>query len=494
MPGCLEYFQAVSVHPYRGSSPETVADDYRRLRMLIEKYKPKGKVIPIFSGEWGYSSTNGISEEKQGEYLPRQWLTNVSNDVPLSIWYDWHDDGKDPKEPEHHYGSVHNDYSPKPASLAAKKLTSELAGYRFNKRLWIDRDDDYVLLFEKGDEVKLAAWTTHEPHKVTLPIADVSIDLTNDVQYVAANGNAAIAKLATWKRVPLDVFVEAPRDIDGPNLSITRGQELVPLDVPSEVSPAIKQRMTFVVTNALKLAIQPARGHGLIAQIDNPSGQPFAGSIVTGQSKMPVTMKGERRIIVPLPDGDAVSPVLLDEKGQLVLRSPAMRFVRPELSLDKYVVRAEGDKDVKSTQSLAAGEKHGELKVTYSFEAGWKYACIRPKTLLEIEGKPQSIGVWVTGDGSGNHLRLRVIDASGQTFQPDGPRLTFNDRRFVSFAFEGGKVAHWDGANDGEIHFPVKLETLLLIDSTDRRGTSGVVTIDSPTIVYEDQAAAGTAR
>ena len=193
--------------------------------------------------------------------------------------------------------------------------------------------------------------------------------------------------------MPLDVFVEAPRVVDGPNLSITRGQELVPLDVPSDVSPAIKQRMMFVVTNALKLAVQPARGHGLIAQIDNPSGEPFVGSIVTGQSNTPVTMSGQRRIVVPLPDGDAASPELRDEKGQLVLRSPAMRFVRPELSLDKYVVRAEGDKDVKSTQSLAAGEKDGELKVAYNFEAGWKYACVHPKKLLEIEGKPQSIGL-----------------------------------------------------------------------------------------------------
>jgi hypothetical protein len=213
-----------------------------------------------------------------------------------------------------------------------------------------------------------------------------------------------------------------------------------------------------------------------------------------GQSKTPVTMDGQRRLVVPLPDGDAASPELRDEKGQLVLRSPALRFVRPELSLDNYVVRAEGDKDVKSMQSLAAGEKAGELKVTYNFEAGWKYACVHPKKLLEIEGMPQSIGLWVTGDGSGNHLRLRAIDATGQTFQPDGPRMTFKDRRFVSFAFEGGKVAHWGGANDGEIHFPIKLETLLLIDSADRRGTNGVVTIDSPAIVYEDSAATGKPR
>src|SRR6202034_4368710 len=101
--------------------------------------------------------------EGQGKYLPREFLTNIANDVPMSIWYDWHDDGTDPKEPEHHFGTVAAEYhkggdpvyDPKPAYLAAKTLASQLKGYRFNKRL-ISGDEaaDYVLLFSRDAEPK----------------------------------------------------------------------------------------------------------------------------------------------------------------------------------------------------------------------------------------------------------------------------------------------------------------------------------------------------
>ena len=94
------------------------------------KHAPKGKSVPILSGEWGYSAAwHNYTEEIQGRMLPRQWLTNLSNEVPLSIWYDWHDDGTDPKEGEHHFGTVaHAEfagrdplYDPKPAYLAARR-------------------------------------------------------------------------------------------------------------------------------------------------------------------------------------------------------------------------------------------------------------------------------------------------------------------------------------------------------------------------------------
>ena len=112
--GLLDYWSAVSVHPYRQKDPETVSADYRKLRQLIRKYAPPEKVVkgvPILSGEWGYSTAwNGFDEERQGKYLPRQWLVNLYNEVPVSVWYDWHDDGTNPKEGEHHFGTVHNEY------------------------------------------------------------------------------------------------------------------------------------------------------------------------------------------------------------------------------------------------------------------------------------------------------------------------------------------------------------------------------------------------
>ena len=128
--GLLELVDGVSVHPYRGGPPETVAGEYERLRALVARYAPKGKRnIPILSGEWGYTVTE-MPPEKQGQYLLRQFLVNLLNGVPLSIWYDWHDDGQNSKDVEHNFGTVTWDYKPKPAYHAAQTLIKELRGYR----------------------------------------------------------------------------------------------------------------------------------------------------------------------------------------------------------------------------------------------------------------------------------------------------------------------------------------------------------------------------
>jgi polysaccharide biosynthesis protein PslG len=175
--GLLEYWSAVSVHPYRQEGPETAAKDYARLRQLIDRYAPKGKKIPIVSGEWGYSSGwNKFDETRQGKMLPRQFLVNLAHEVPLSIWYDWHDDGQDVKEPEHHFGTVHFNcepdrrpiYTPKPAYTAAQTLTTMLDGFRFDKRLPQPADDDYAYVFTTGSQRRFAAWTTAQPHPVKI--------------------------------------------------------------------------------------------------------------------------------------------------------------------------------------------------------------------------------------------------------------------------------------------------------------------------------------
>jgi hypothetical protein len=184
--GLLEYWTAVSVHPYRQSDPETVASDYCRLRQMIATYAP-GKQIPIISGEWGYSSAwRGMNEEKQGERLARHWLINAANGINISIWYDWHDDGEDANEAEHRFGTVayaykseglaNGDvYDAKPAYLAAKTLSAFFDGYRFVKRLPVGGAPDYVLLFRKENDTRIAAWTTSPfPHPVSIPFSDLA--------------------------------------------------------------------------------------------------------------------------------------------------------------------------------------------------------------------------------------------------------------------------------------------------------------------------------
>jgi polysaccharide biosynthesis protein PslG len=172
--GLLGWIDVLSVHPYRSQSPETVVQDYARLRNLVGQYAAEGKQVPILSGEWGYSNVNWdstrLSDEQQGRYLVRMFLTNLHERVPLSIWYDWKNDGADPNEREHNFGTVGRDLRPKPAYVAAKTLASTLAGFAIEKRLDRGSQKDFIFLLTKGNRRAAALWTTDSDHEVILPL------------------------------------------------------------------------------------------------------------------------------------------------------------------------------------------------------------------------------------------------------------------------------------------------------------------------------------
>ncbi len=272
--GLLNYWSAVSVHPYRNKDPESAADDLRQVRLLIQKYAPPGKNIPILAGEWGYSARwQDMNDEKQAAMLAREWLIALANEVPLAIWYDW-SDGTSASDPEAHFGmvsppeaasqsagapagrpapklsedasrteppakgaqagaSVVAPFRPKPAYLAAQTLTHFLDGFHFNKRLALESPDDYLLLFAKGGEVRLAAWTTGRSHTAVLPASPgqfeltsftgeklppataerhgLSVMLTRSPRYLMpVQPNSLLAFAAAWQRLPLEIVVRAP--------------------------------------------------------------------------------------------------------------------------------------------------------------------------------------------------------------------------------------------------------------------------------------------
>ena len=177
--GLLEFFDAVTVHPYGNEPPEDRERHYRGVAALLERYRPPGRSIPILSGEWGYSAAGNVSEEMQGKFLARQWLFNLSMNVPVSIWYDWRDDGADRTNAENRFGMVANEYhkgrepvlDAKPAYLAARTLTRSLDGFAFDARVPLAKPDEFLLRFARGKERGYAAWTTSaQPRKVRLPL------------------------------------------------------------------------------------------------------------------------------------------------------------------------------------------------------------------------------------------------------------------------------------------------------------------------------------
>ena len=196
--GMLSHLDAVSVHPYRSykRGPETASEDYTKLRALIEKHAPTParRGLPIISGEWGYSTfTNkGVSLETQAAFIACQQLANLHAGVPISIWYDWKNDGTDLAEREHNFGTVTHDLQPKPAYVALQTLTRELSGYRIEKRLATAGTNDWALLFSKGAGRKLAAWTTGESHAATIGGLNFK-----SASSVSGDGKPAEARLAS---------------------------------------------------------------------------------------------------------------------------------------------------------------------------------------------------------------------------------------------------------------------------------------------------------
>ena len=198
--GLLEYVDGVSVHPYREikQAPESAAKDFQKLRRLIDANTPvaKAKIIPIISGEWGYSSNaKGISPAGQAEFIVRQQLSNLLNGVPISIWYDWKNDGEDANENEHNFGTVSSSLVPKPAYMAIKTLTHELAGFAIANRFQTGSTNDFVLvLTNAAGDTKLAAWTKGEPHEVTLPLESVS---SKNILVVGGDGAESQSEIKT---------------------------------------------------------------------------------------------------------------------------------------------------------------------------------------------------------------------------------------------------------------------------------------------------------
>ncbi len=184
--GLLKYVDAVSVHPYRDQQPESVLGEYEKLRALMHTYLPAGKTIAFAAGEWGYHSASGRSEEEQARKLARMMMVNAYAGSGMSIWYDFRNDGQDPKDAEHNFGLFRYDGKEKPAAIAMQRMTQHLSRKRFTRRL-TSRPDDYLLEFaDENGKACVAAWTTGKDHAVTVNGA-VAVTVTQTPQYLGCD-------------------------------------------------------------------------------------------------------------------------------------------------------------------------------------------------------------------------------------------------------------------------------------------------------------------
>jgi polysaccharide biosynthesis protein PslG len=602
--GLLDYWDAVSVHPYRQSAPETVEEEYRAVRALIAKYAPKDKTIPIISGEWGYSTAwKDFDDDLQGKYLPRQFLTNIANDVPLSIWYDWHDDGTDPKEAEHHFGIVHHQYragqeqvfEPKPAYLAAKALMTQLDGMQFSKRLVGPGDGDCLLFSNQEKKIVVARALPRSPDSrpagefsVAFPSegdfkvvdvagrslspvvmrrynggdwvgAQISMPL-GEIRYLTPDGpNWFLDVAAASSRLPLEIRFHWPyerdgnsanahmkedfaisnplsetisfqdyRQIDGFSIPLAPGKtQILPAgNVSRTISEKVAsgavvffkkaqaplvQETTMLCENPLELELLPPGRDALFVRVLNPSGE--AANLVVRQDNASAPVKfaaGETETSAKLPlVADAKWPrrialqVATESDGSTVLEHD-FGLIQPLPSLDAHAMKAEPDGDKNSAAEFSLSESDespangvgNSVKLHYSFSSGWKFVSLKPKDTsipqsnehgATEKGQPQKFGLWIKSDGQGCMIRLRFTDATGQVFQPDGAALHWKGWRYVTFSLTSSHLrmtAHWGGANDGEVHYPIKWDSILLLDNTSRQPLQGDIYLSAPMLSY----------
>lgn len=163
---------AISIHPYRNSEPESVLRNMDLLTRYIREARPdrKGSLHYLFS-EWGYSTAKEVrTEEMQAAYLVRCQMVGLMAGAWITTWYDWRDDGDDPNDREHRFGITRRNGERKSAYYALVQLLSELRGYTYEKRIAMKDDRNYALLFTKpGAGRKVVAWNSGDGGSGKLP-------------------------------------------------------------------------------------------------------------------------------------------------------------------------------------------------------------------------------------------------------------------------------------------------------------------------------------
>jgi hypothetical protein len=171
---------AIAVHPYRRAPPETLAADLPPVRDLIRTKLGAG--VELWDSEWGYASYDYFSQnlpgdghsaagrKRQAVLAVRELLTVWELALPLAIWYDLHDDGDDPRNPEHNYGLLDKNGADKPAMAAIRRLAQLAASHRYTGAVGNLPDGLHVMRLESALDRTFVVWNDQPDAAVTLRV------------------------------------------------------------------------------------------------------------------------------------------------------------------------------------------------------------------------------------------------------------------------------------------------------------------------------------
>ena len=130
------------------------------------------------------------------------------------------------------------------------------------------------------------------------------------------------------------------------------------------------------------------------------------------------------------------------------------------------------------TQGTVHDTTNSTMKISYRFTADGN--CYAPVAInSQLESKPKVIQFKAKGDNDDTNLRMRVIDATGETFQYN---LGYMPKEWQQYTVQlKSRSDSWGGNADGVLDYPISFNAFVF-DDTDGSRSQGTVYIDD--IVY----------
>jgi len=180
--GALKYCDEISIHSYNYSAafpergPEACWTWIASLQEMLRQYHG-GKDMPLCVTEMGWPThvgKNATDPELAASYLARLYL--LARTAPWFTglwWYDFQDDGWDPRHNEDNFGLVRPDLTQKPAYYALADVAPIVANAQYVDRLPVDDESLWILSFKLGQEDCWALWSADDKDRQVILQAEV---------------------------------------------------------------------------------------------------------------------------------------------------------------------------------------------------------------------------------------------------------------------------------------------------------------------------------
>ena len=183
--GSVRDLNAIAVHPYRKTGPETIAPEFVIVRDLITR--ALGPNVALWDTEWGYSSAEALPDNgrvdghgeawrtRQAVLAVREALTTWTLGIPLAVWYDLRDDGTDQTNAEHNFGLLESDGKEKAAMKAIRTLSQAAADHKFAGMVRDKPAGIHAMRLDGTSDSLFIVWSTEEDTRIPVRILKGSL-------------------------------------------------------------------------------------------------------------------------------------------------------------------------------------------------------------------------------------------------------------------------------------------------------------------------------